>query len=182
MTQPVFDAHNQLIIPQNNILHGTVLRAVPSGRWGRSGVLRFSFTEVSLPSGFRQDIEATPTAIESSPDTKMTVDEEGGVAQQTNRSIAAPLVMGLLSASALGDDDGGLGKAAVSSNGFALVGRLAAIGIGSRYVGGSIGAVATGRSVYTRWLAHGKDAHFGNDTEVLLEMSPARAHRMVPAR
>jgi hypothetical protein len=86
--------------------------------------------------------------------------------------------MGLLSASALGDEDGGLSKAAVSSNGFALVGRLAAIGIGSRYVGGS-GAVATGRSIYTHWLAHGKDTHFGNDTEVLLEMSPAHAHRMV---
>jgi len=65
----------------------------------------------------------------------------------------------------LGDDDGGLGKAAVSSNGFALVGRLAAIGIGSRYVGGSIGAVATGRSIYTRFLAHGKDTHFGLDTD-----------------
>jgi hypothetical protein len=180
VTQPVFDAQNQLIIPQNSILHGTVLRAVPSGRWGRSSILRFSFTEVSLPSGFRQDVEATPTAIESNPDTKMAVDEEGGVVQQTNRSIVAPLVMGLLSASALGDNDGGLGKAAVSSNGFALVGRLAAIGIGSRYVGGSIGAVATGRSIYTRWLAHGKDTHFGNDTEVLLEMSPAHAHRMAP--
>jgi hypothetical protein len=104
------------------------------------------------------------------------------VAQQTNRSIAAPLVMGLLSASALGDEDGGLGKSAVSSNGFALVGRLAAIGIGSRYVGGSIGAVATGRSIYTRWLAHGKDTHFGNDTEVLLEMSPSHANRMTPIR
>lgn len=180
VTQPVFDTANQLIIPQDSILHGTVLRAIPSGPWGRSGVLRFSFAEVSLPSGFRQNVVATPTAIESSPDTKMAMDEEGGVAQQTNRSIVAPLVMGLLSASALGDDDGGLGKTAVSSNGFALVGRLAAIGIGSRYVGGSIGAVATGRSIYTRWLAHGKNAHFGNGTEVLLEMSPAHAHRMAP--
>jgi hypothetical protein len=178
VTAPVLDAQNQLIIPQNSILHGTVVRAIPSGRWGRSGTLRFSFTEVSSPSGFRQNVEATPTAIESSPETKLQVDEEGGVVQQTNRSIAAPLIMGLLSASALGDDDGGLGKAAVSSNGFALVGRLAAIGIGSRYVGGSIGAVATGRTIYTRFLAHGKDTHFGNDTEVFLEMSPAHAHSM----
>jgi hypothetical protein len=181
VTAPVLDAQNQLLIAQDSILHGTVLRAVPSRRWGRSGTLRFSFTEVSWPSGLRQNVEATPTAIESGPETKLQVDEEGGVAQQTNRSVVAPLIMGLLSASALGDDDGGLGKAAVSSNGFALVGRLAAIGIGSRYVGGSIGAVATGRSIYTRFLAHGKDTHFGNDTGVFLEMSPAHAHHMTPA-
>jgi hypothetical protein len=182
VTEPVLDAQNQLVIPQNSILHGQVVRATPSRRWGRNGTLRFSFDEVSWPSGFRQNVEATPMAIEGSPDTKLEVDQEGGVARQTNRSIAAPLVMGLLSASALGDDDGGLGKTAVSSNGFALIGRLTAIGIGSRYVGGSIGAVGTGRSIYTRWLAHGKETHFGNDTEVLLEMSPAHAHRMAPVQ
>jgi hypothetical protein len=180
VTEPVLDPKNQVVIPQNSILHGNVLSALPARRWGRNGVLRFSFNEVSWPSGFRQNVQATPTAIESSPENKLAIDQEGGAVQQTNRSIAAPLIMGLLSASALGDDDGGLGKAAVSSNGFALVGRLAAIGIGSRYVGGSIGAVATGRSIYTRWLAHGKDTHFGTDTEVQLEMSPAHAHRMMP--
>jgi hypothetical protein len=180
ITQPVLDSNNHLVIPQNSILHGRVLRAEPSRRFGRSGTLRFAFDSVSLPSGLRQDVEATPTAIESTPENKLSVDQEGGVAQQTNRSIAAPLIMGLLSASALGDDDGGLGKAAVSSNGFALVGRLAAIGIGSRYVGGAIGAVATGRTVYTRFLAHGKDTHFGEDTEVLMEISPAHAQRMNP--
>jgi hypothetical protein len=182
VTQPVFDAQNQLIIPQNSILHGTVRRALPSRRWGRNGTLQFSFNEVSLPSGLRTGVQATPMAIESSPDTKVEVDQEGGVARQTNRSIAAPLVMGLLSASALGDDDGGLGKTAVSSNGFALLGRLTAIGIGSRYVGGSIGALGTGRTIYERWLAHGKDTHFGNNTEVLLEVTPSRAHRMAPVQ
>jgi len=46
--------------------------------------------------------------------------------------------------------------------------------------GGAIGAVATGRTVYTRFLAHGKDTHFGEDTEVLMEISPAHAQRMNP--
>jgi len=182
VTQPVLNEQNELIIPQNSILHGRVLSAVPPRKWGRNGILRFSFDELTWPSGFRQSVEGTASAIESSPDAKVEIDEEGGVARQTNRSIAAPLVMGLLSASALGDDDGGLGKAAVSSNGFALVGRLAAIGIGSRYVGGSIGAVGTGRAVYTRFLARGKDTHFGSNTEVLLEISPAHAHRMAPVQ
>ena len=55
---------------------------------------------------------------------------------------------------------------------------MAAVGIGSRYVGGAIGAAGTARTVYTRFLAHGKDTHFNHDTEVVLEMSPAHAHRM----
>ena len=180
VTEPVLDTNNELIIPQGSILHGKVLHAAAARRWGHNGTLRFSFDELTLPSGFRQDVEATPTAIESSPEAKLAIDQEGGAAAQTDRSIPAPFVMGLLSASAIGDDDGGLGKTATSSNGFALIGHLVAIGIGSRYVGGVIGAAGTGRAIYTRWLAHGKDTHFGNDTEVMLEMSPARAHRMAP--
>jgi hypothetical protein len=180
VTQPVLDTNNELIIPQGSILHGKVLHVAAARRWGRNGTLRFSFNELTLPSGFRQDVEATPTAIESSPEAKLAIDQEGGAAAQTDRSILAPLVMGLLSASAIGDDDGGLGKTAISSNGFALIGHLAAIGIGSRYVGGCIGAAGTGRAIYTRWLAHGNDTHFSNDTEVMLEMSPAHAHRMAP--
>lgn len=33
-TQPVVDPQNQLMIPQNSILHGRVLRAGRSRRWG----------------------------------------------------------------------------------------------------------------------------------------------------
>lgn len=183
VTEPVFDSHNQLIIPQNSILHGRVLQAAASRSLGRNGTLRFAFDEVILPSGSRQNIQATPTAVESSSTAKLSLDQEGGVTPQTDRSIAPPFVSGLLSAIAFGDDDGNaLAKSALSSNGFALVGRLAAIGIGSPYVGGTIGAVSTSRSIYTRFLARGKDARFGHNTEVLLEISPAHPTRMKPVQ
>jgi hypothetical protein len=178
VTQPVLDSQNQLIVPQNSILHGRVVRATASRKWGHDGTLRFTFDQVSLPSGLRQEVEATPTAVESNASNRLVIDREGGVAPQAQRGVAAPLVTGLLSASAIGDDDGGLGKAAVSSNGFAIVGHVVALSTGSRYVGGAIGAVGTGRTIYTRFLAHGKDTHFGPDTEVVVEMTPARAHRM----
>ena len=113
VTQPVFDAQNQLLIPQNSILRGKVLSATPSRSLGRNGLLRFSFNEVTWPSGFRENVDATPAAIESSPDTKLAIDDEGGVARDTNRSIAAPLIMGLLSAQAFGDSDGALGRPAL---------------------------------------------------------------------
>ena len=55
-------------------------------------------------------VDATPLAIESSPDTKVAIDDEGASTQQADHSIAAPLLMGLLSAQALGNDDGALGS------------------------------------------------------------------------
>ena len=96
--------------------------------------------------------------------------------------MMAPLMLGLLATSALTSDESTLANTSVSSNGFAIIGRALAIGTKSHYVGGSIGMVATSRSVYTRWLAHGKSVHFSDDTEVQLEVSPERAHRLTLER
>jgi len=178
VTQPVFDDNNQLLIPQGSVLHGKVLQATPAGRWGRNGLVRFSFNEISLPSGFRQKVEGVPAAIAASPEAKLQVDREGGVTAESNHSVMAPVVMGLLATSALADDENTFGNTAVSSNGFALIGRALALATTSRYVGGTIGMIGTSRTVYTRWLAHGKNMHFDSDTEVLLRVSPERAHRM----
>jgi hypothetical protein len=178
VTQPVFDDENQVLIPQGSMLRGKVLEASPAGRWGRNGLVRFSFNEISLPSGFKQKVEGVPTAIAASPEAKLQVDQEGGVTAESNHSVMAPMVMGLLAVSALADDENTFGNTAVSSNGFAIVGRVLALATASRYVGGTIGLIGTSRSVYTRWLAHGKNMHFDSDTEVQLQLSPERAHRM----
>jgi len=178
VTQPVFDDNNQLLIPQGSVLHGKVLQATPAGRWGRNGLVRFSFDEISLPSGFRQKVEAVPTAIAAAPEAKLQVDQEGGVTAESNHSVMAPVVMGLLATSALADDENTFGNTAVSSNGFALIGRALALATTSRYVGGTIGLIGTSRTVYTRWLAHGTNMHFDSDTEVLLRVSPERVHRL----
>ena len=182
ITQPVFDESNELLIPQGSVLRGKVLQASPAGRWGRNGLLRFSFSEISLPSGFRQKVEGVPTAIAASSGSRLQVDQEGGVSQQSNHSVMAPLVLGLLATSAITSDESTLANTSVSSNGFAIIGRALAIATKSHYVGGAIGMVATSRSVYTRWLANGKDVHFSDDTEVQLEVSPERAHRLTLER
>ena len=182
VTEPVFDDRNELLIPQGSVLRGKVLQASPAGRWGRNGLLRFSFSEISLPSGFRQKVEGIPTAIAASPGAKLQVDQEGGVSQESDHSVMAPLVLGLLATSALADDESTLANTSVSSNGFALIGRALAIGTKSHYVGASIGMVATSRTVYTRWLAHGKNMQFGDDTEIQLQVSPERAHRLTLGR
>jgi hypothetical protein len=182
VTPPVFDEKNDLLIPQGSLLRGKVLQASPAGRWGRNGLLRFSFSEISLPSGFRQKVEGVPTAIAANPGAKLQVDQEGGVSQESSHSALAPLMLGLLATSAITSDESTLANTSASSNGFAIIGRALAIGTKSHYVGGSIGLIATSRSVYTRWLAHGKNVHFNDDTEVQLEVSPERAHRLTLER
>ncbi len=178
VTQPVFDQAHELLIPQGTVLRGKVLQAAPAGPWGRNGLLRFSFNEIKLPAGFRQNVEGVPTAISASPGANLRVDHEGGVSQPGNHSVMEPLALGLLAGAALTDDEAPLAHSAVASNGFAIVGRVIAIASGSRYVGGAIGAVATSRSVYTHWLAHGKNLRFGDDTEVQLQLSPERARQL----
>ena len=175
VTEPVVDEQGLLVLPQNSVLYGTILGAEPSGRWGRNGTLRFVFHQVSWPTGFVQKVEAVPLAMESNPSAKMAIDKEGGVARQNEHSLAAPLLMGLLSGSTLGDEEAGRGKVTASSNGFALIGRVVGLASGSPYVGGGIGAVATARSIYKHWLAHGKETSFGPETEIVLEMAPAHA-------
>ena len=182
MTQPVFDERNELLIPQGSVLRGKVLQASPAGPWGHNGLLRFTFSEISLPSGFRQKVEGVPTAIAASSGSRLQLDQEGGVSQESNHSVMAPLVLGLLATSAITSDESTLANTSVSSNGFAIIGRAIAIGTKSHYVGGAIGMVATSRSVYTRWLARGKNLHFGDDTEVQLQVSPERAHRLTLER
>jgi hypothetical protein len=176
VTAPVHDEQNRLVLPQNSVLHGKVLSAEPSRRWGHNGTLRFVFHQVSWPAGFTQKVEAAPVAVGSSPAAKMAIDQEGGVARQNEHSLAAPLLMGLLAGSTLGDEDAGRGKITASSNGFALIGRVVGLVSGSPYVGGSIGAVATARSIYRHWLAHGKETSFAPQTQIILEVAPAHSN------
>ena len=182
VTQPAFDDNHNLLIPQGTVLRGKVLQAAPAGRWGHNGLLRFSFNEINLPAGFRQNVEGVPTAIAGSRDQDLRVDQEGGITLPSKRSVMAPLVLGVLATSGMADEDADLLHSATSSNGFGIIARVIAIASRSQYVGGSIGMVATGRSVYTRWLAHGKNLQFGEDTEIQLQLSPERARQLPVAR
>jgi hypothetical protein len=117
LSQSVFDVKNELLIPQGSVLRGKVLQASPAGRWGRNGLLRFNFSEISLPSGFRQAVEGVPTAIAASSGSRLQVDQEGRVSQESNHSLMAPLVLGLLATSAITSDESTLANTSASSNG-----------------------------------------------------------------
>ena len=80
--------------------------------------------------------------------------------------------MGLIAASAFTDEDAGIGRSAVASNGFGLITRVIAISTGSKTVGGVIGMIDAGRTVYTRFIARGRDVVFPLNSQVEVEVGP----------
>jgi hypothetical protein len=88
----------------------------------------------------------------------------------------------MLATSALLDEEGGVGHVATSSNGFGLITRLIAISTGSKWVGGAIGIAATGRTVYTRFIAHGRDVVFRRNSQVEIEVGPIHKSLVTPVQ
>lgn len=179
VTQPVLDAKGQIEIPQGAILRGRVLRARAAEKWGKNGALRFTFNQVDFPQGPQQQVSGVPSAVDGSKNRSLKLDSEGGVEPDTKKGVMLPLTLGLIAASAFSDDDGGMGRTAVASNGFGLITRVIAISTGSRMVGGAIGMVDAGRTVYTRFIARGRDVVFARNSQVEVEVGPI--HRLAAA-
>ena len=173
VTQPVLSSEGQIEIPQGAILRGRVLRAHAAEKWGKNGALRFTFNQVDFPQGARQQVSGVPAAVDGSKNRSLKLDSEGGVEPDTKKGVMLPLALGLLAVSAFTqDEDGGMGRSAVASNGFGLITRIVAISTGSRAVGGVIGMIDTGRTVYTRFIARGRDVVFPRNSQVEVEVGP----------
>ncbi len=180
VTQPVLSAQGQIEIPQGAILRGRVLRASAAEKWGRNGALRFTFNQVDFPQGAPQQVSGVPAAVDGSQNHSLKLDTEGGVEPDTKKGVMLPLALGLLAASAFSEDeDGGMGRSAVASNGFGLITRIIAISTGSRTVGGVVGMVDAGRTVYTRFIARGRDVVFPMNSQVEVEVGPI--HKLGPS-
>lgn len=179
VVEPAFDSKHELLVPQGSLLLGEVIQAQPSGKWGRGGTLRFSFHELRFPAGFAQRVQGVPSAVDADLSANLRVDEEGGV-KPAHKGIAAPLTMGLLAASAIHEDEASVLHTGGTSNGFALLGRIAALASNSTMVGASIGFYGMGRAVYSRFIAHGSDVTFPKDTRIEVTLNPGSLNRLTP--
>jgi hypothetical protein len=180
VTEPKLDANNQVQIPQGALLHGNVLQSSAAKKWGHNGALRFTFQRIELPNGFQEPVTGVPNAVAGAAGANLEIDNEGGSKPQSNHSLLVPLTLGLLATSALTEDEASLGHAATSSNGFGLMGRVIAISTGSRIFGGTIGMVSASRSFYSHFLAHGKDVVFPHNTEIQVDLGPAKEPMVTP--
>jgi hypothetical protein len=181
VTEPLFNKEQQLQVPQGSVLLGEITQAHAAGKWGKGGVLRFSFRELQVPAGFVQKVHGAPVAVDTDQNANLQIDAEGGV-KPGPKGVAVPLVMGLLAASAVHEDEASVLHTGGASNGFALIGRIAALAAKSPYVGAGFGFYGTGRAVYSRWIAHGEDVSFPKHTRIEVVVDPERINSLKPEK
>jgi hypothetical protein len=193
VTEPVFSADHQLILPEGTRLSGEVTVVKPARRLHRNGQLRFLFDRVQPPQGDATTLLASLHSIDLSANDHVVVDEEGGasVSDSKTRFVAPALaLMALAGASDGGEhhldaDDPGFGSGAATVGreggnlgsrslgglfGFGLAG--AALGRLSHPVGIAFAAIGVARTMYSNVLGKGQDVRFVEDARIELQLAP----------
>ncbi len=169
VTEPVWSAKQELILPEGAQLEGSVLRVKPSKSFGRNGALRFTFKNVQRQDEAAQKLRGTVTGAEGATAENLEVDEEGNVkAQPAKNRFAAPLLLAVLAAGGH-DSDGGVGRQVVAANGLGLVARVVTAAVSSPNVAAGFGAYGFAKSVYFRFIRRGQPVRFPTDTVVEVE-------------
>ena len=180
LSQPVFDG-DHLILPQGSHLKGSVVQVQPARYMSRNGQLRMVFHELSAPDGMigparAQNVDASLESVQSIKGDDVKLDAEGGAEATTpkTRYLQTGIAIGLALVSVRGDEDalgsnsGGntLNRAAGGANGFKLVGITMGVLIHSRVFGYTMGAYGAGMSIFTHFVARGRDVVFPKNTEM----------------
>ncbi len=174
VTEPLLGKNNELEVPQGTVLVGRVTQVKPAGKWGRNGTLRFAFHEMQFPAGFTQAVHGSPRSIDADQRQSLAMDAEGGATPQRN-SVVLPIAMGWLAGTTIHEDEATLLQTGAASNGFALIGRVAALASRSAYFAGALGAVATARATYTGFIGHGTDVDFPPNTRIEIGIDPVHS-------
>ncbi|MEO6924346.1 MAG: hypothetical protein ABI142_11010, partial [Bryocella sp.] len=160
VAEPIFGPDHTVVVPEGSVLVGMITQAKPARSFGRSGKLRFDFRELKLAGGASRHVQGTLAGADASKSQQLQIDSEGWVQPKPKDRVIVPMVLTVLAGRAL-DNDGSLaGNAAVSSNGFGIIGRVVGIVAGSRYLAAGIGFYAAGLSFYERWLVRGQNVAF----------------------
>ena len=178
LSQPLFDGE-RLILSEGSRLKGTVVEAKPASRWRHNGQLRVVFRELVPPDGIQQKIVAGLESVQAGRDEHVKLDAEGGAEATTpkTRYLSTGLTLALTTAAFRSHNDaddaadgqgnsGGAGGLA----GFKLVGLALTLAIKSQPVGMAMGAYGSARSVYSHFIAKGRDVVFEKNTPMEISM------------
>jgi len=184
LSQPLV-SDNRLYLPEGSLLRGTVLEARRAARFARSGKLRITFHQVVPPNGLEQEIEATLEGLEAAKGENLSLDSEGGARVQApkTRYLATGIEVMLAATSSTPDEDhdavhggaaGGAGGGALNgASGFKLVGTLVGVFAHSQPVTAGLGVYGAGRSVYSSFIARGRDVVYPKDMSMALALGRA---------
>jgi hypothetical protein len=188
ITQPLF-VGDRLFLPQGSRIQGSVLQARPARRLGRNGHLRIVFHQVVPPSGIEQKVEASLEAVEAAKAEHLSLDSEGGAQVVTPRTryLTTGIAVALAAASVApeherevhgGGDPGG--AAASGASGFRLVGTVVGALVHSRVVASGFGFYGAGMSVYSHFLARGRDVIYPKDMSMVIGLGTRDAQPTLP--
>jgi hypothetical protein len=170
LSKPLFDG-TRLILPQGSRLKGTVVQVQPARYLSRDGKLRMVFHELVLPDGVEQKVDALLEGIQAGKGQNLRMDSEGG-AEATppkTRFLATTVSVGLGAISFLGDTFGDTGpRVAGGAGGYKLIGIGLGAAIHSQQFGMAMGAYGGCRSIYTHFIARGREVVFPKNTSMVI--------------
>lgn len=183
ISQPLV-VSDHLVLPEGSRIKGAVLQVRPARRFGRNGQLRIAFHEVEPPNGTEKKIEAALEGLEVSKQENLKLDSEGGAQVTTpkTRYLTTGIAVMLAASSASPDGDrfrhgtggggGGdiAGGTANGASGFKLVGAFVSAFSRSRIVATGFGSYGAAISIYSHFLARGRDVVYPKDMSMLLAL------------
>jgi hypothetical protein len=186
VAEPIFNPDHTIAIPQGSTLVGTITRAKPSRKFGRTGVLTFNFGQLQVPHEETRTVETRLTGADSARD--IALNSEGQAKSKPQDKISLPILLALMASRPLDQDAGrngvagggnGLGKNATGgAAGLGLVGTVIGLSGGSPNAAAAIGYYGAARAVYYRWIAHGQKIDFAKNTRIVVETTPRRSAPM----
>ena len=182
ITQPLV-ASNHLFLPEGSRLKGSVLQVRPARRLGRNGQLRIVFHQVVPPNGIEEKVEASLEGVHVAKGEHIQLDSEGGaqVTAPKTRYLTTGIAV-MLASSSIGDGHGrdndgdfrhgGAGDvgsgAANGASGFRFLGTIVGAFAHSRIVTSGFGFYGAGLSVYSHFLARGRDVVYPKDMSMMI--------------
>jgi hypothetical protein len=173
LVKPFCNPQGHVMLPSGTPLNGVVIQTRAARSFGRSGRLRFSFRSIgsSTASGAAQPIESSLSSIQGQKGQNVALDAEGGTRAQPDKGrFLAPLVLGVMAAAST-DEDGGIARQGVTSNGFGIFARVITMATASRNASTGFAAFATAKSIYRRYIARGHEVSFPANTELSIDLS-----------
>jgi hypothetical protein len=181
ISQPLI-IDNHLYLPEGSILRGAVSQVRAARRFGRNGQLRISFHQVAPPNGLEQQIQSTLEGMDVARGENLALDSEGGAQVKTSKSryLTTGIAVMLAASSASPDSDAGRGDAAGPAgpnalngfSGFKLVGMLVGAFARSRAVATGLGSYGAATSIYSHFLARGRNVNYPKNMSMALALGP----------
>ncbi len=181
ITQPLVSS-GHLFLPEGSRLRGSVLQVRPARKLNRNGQLRIAFHQVVPPGGIQQAVDASLTGVAVEKGEHLTLDSEGGAQVTTpkTRYLTTAISVALASSSVAdhdrdagihGADGGDVGKSAANgASGFRFLGSMIGAFSRSRVVASGFGFYGAAVSVYSHFLARGRDVVYPTDMSMTIEL------------